>query len=102
MHGPYEVYDLGGFVLKGSPTHLTGVQVRVHDVRGAERAKDKTNLAMMWCSGRHRSWAVVYINPDHTLNSDKCFIGVINLPRKRVLPVTYLRSRNSMQCSYIA
>ena len=65
MHGPYEMFDLGDFVLEEGPT-----------LRGCQLAY--AIFISTWYSGTHQSWEDVYMGPGHALDPEKYFIVVAN------------------------
>jgi homoserine O-acetyltransferase/O-succinyltransferase len=77
IHGPYEMFALGDFVLEEGYT-LRDCQLAYTTLGELSPAKDNAILVTTWYSGTHQIWEDVYIGPDHALNPDKYFIVVIN------------------------
>ena len=77
MHGPYELFSLGDFVLEEGYT-LRDCQLAYTTLGELSPAKDNAILVTTWYSGTHQIWEDVYIGPEHALNPDKYFIVVIN------------------------
>ena len=77
MHGPYELFDLGDFVLEEGYT-LRDCKLAYTTLGELNEAKDNAILVTTWYSGTHQIWREVYIGPEHALNPDKYFIVVIN------------------------
>ena len=77
LHGPYELFDLGDFVLEEGYT-LRGCKLAYRTFGELNAAKDNAILVTTWYSGTHQIWDDVYIGPEHALNPEKYFIVVIN------------------------
>ncbi len=77
MQGPYELFDLGDFVLEEGYT-LRACKLAYTTFGELSPAKDNAILITTWYSGTHQIFADVYIGPEHALNPDKYFIVVIN------------------------
>ena len=65
MHGRYELFDLGDFVLKEDYT-LRGCELAYATFGELNEAKDNAILVTTWYSGTHQIWADV-ISPPSTL-----------------------------------
>ena len=77
VQGPYELFDLGYFVLEEGYT-LPDCKLAYATFGELSPAKDNAILITTWYSGTHQIFADVYIGPEHALNPDKYFIVVIN------------------------
>ena len=77
IHGPYEMFDLGDFVLEEGYT-LRDCQLAYTTLGELSPAKDNAILVTTWYSGTHQIWEDAYIGPEHALDPNKYFIVVIN------------------------
>jgi len=77
MQGPYELFDLGDFVLEEGYT-LRACKLAYTTFGELSPAKDNAILITTWFSGTHQMMADVYVGPEHALNPEKYFIVVIN------------------------
>ncbi len=77
VQGPYELFDIGDFVLEEGIT-LRGCKLAYATFGELNAAKDNAILVTTWYSGTHEIWARAYIGPEHALNPDEYFIVVIN------------------------
>ena len=62
MHGPYELFDLGDFVLEEGYT-LRDCQLAYATFGELNEARDNAILVTTWYSGTHQIWDDVYIGP---------------------------------------
>ncbi len=72
MHGPYELFSLGDFVLEEGYT-LSDCQLAYTTFGELNPEKDNAILVTTWYSGTHQIWADAYIGPEHALNPEKYF-----------------------------
>ena len=77
MHGPYQVFDLGDFVLEEGYT-LRDCKLAYATFGELNEARDNAILVTTWYSGTHQIWDDVYIGPEHALDPERYFIVVIN------------------------
>ena len=77
MHGPYELFDLGDFVLEEGYT-LRDCQLAYATFGELSSEKDNAILVTTWYSGTHQIWADAYIGPERALDPEKYFIVVVN------------------------
>lgn len=77
VHGSYEMYDLGDFVLEEGYT-IRGLQLAYTTFGELNQAKDNAILITTWYSGTHQIFEQAYIGPEHALNPEQYFIIVIN------------------------
>lgn len=77
MHGPYEMFDLGDFVLEEGPT-LRGCQLAYATFGELNEAKDNAILVTTWYSGTHQVMRDVYVGAGHALDPEKYFVVVAN------------------------
>jgi homoserine O-acetyltransferase len=76
-HGPYELFDLGDFVLEEGYT-LRDCKLAYATFGELNEAKDNAILVTTWYSGSHQIFSDVYVGPGHALDPEKYFIVVIN------------------------
>ncbi len=62
LHGPYELFDLGDFVLEEGYT-LRDCKLAYRTFGELSAAKDNAILVTTWYSGTHQIWDDVYIGP---------------------------------------
>ena len=77
VQGPYEMFDLGDFVLEEGHT-LRDCKLAYTTFGELSEAKDNAILVTTWYSGTHQMMRDVYIGPGHALNPEEYFIVVIN------------------------
>lgn len=77
MQGPYEVADIGNFVLEGGPT-LRPCKLAYAIHGQLSPAKDNAILVTTWFSGTSKIIEQAYIGPGRALDPSKYFIIVIN------------------------
>ena len=77
VHGPYESFSLGDFVLEGGHT-LRDAKLAYATFGELNEAKDNAILVTTWFSGTHQIMRDLYIGPEHALNPEKYFIVVAN------------------------
>lgn len=77
MHGPYEMFSLGDFVLEEGYT-LRDCQLAYTTFGELSPEKDNAILITTWYSSTHQIYADVYIGPEHALDPEQYFIVVIN------------------------
>lgn len=73
VHGPYEWYDLGDFVLEEKDT-LRDCKLAYTTFGELNPEKDNAVLFTTWYSGTHQIPAESYIGPEHALDPEKYFI----------------------------
>ena len=91
MHGSYELFDLGGFVLEEGHT-LRDCKLAYRTFGELSEAKDNAILVTTWYSRTHQIFDDVYIGPEHALNPQKYFIVAINQIERCVLAASPARS----------
>ena len=69
VHGPYELFSLGDFVLEEGYT-LRDCKPAYTTFGELDEAMDNAILVTTWYSGTHQIWHDVYIGPEHALNPD--------------------------------
>jgi homoserine O-acetyltransferase len=72
MHGPYELFSLGDFVLEEGYT-LSDCQLAYTTFGELNPEKDNAILVTTWYSGTHQIWADAYIGPEHARSPEKYF-----------------------------
>lgn len=77
VHGPYQVFDLGDFVLEKGDT-IRGCKLAYKTVGELNVAKDNVILVPTWYSGTHQIIEQVYIGKGRALDPEKYFIIIIN------------------------
>ena len=77
MHGPYQTFDFGDFVLEEGYT-LRDCKLAYTTFGELNEAKDNAILVTTWYSGTHQIWDDVYIGPEHALDPERYFVVVIN------------------------
>ena len=77
VHGPYETYALGDFVLEEGGT-LRGATLAYATHGKLNRAKDNAILVPSWYSGTSKIFEQAYIGTDHALDPAKYFIVCVN------------------------
>jgi len=77
LHGDYDTFDLGDFVLEEGYT-LRDCKLAYTTVGELNAARDNAILVTTWYSGTHQVFRDVYIGPEHALNPEKYFIVIIN------------------------
>lgn len=77
VHGPYELFELGDFVLEEGKT-LRDCKLAYATFGTLSPQKDNAVLISTWYSGTHAIFADAYIGPEHALNPDEYFIVVVN------------------------
>lgn len=76
-HGPYDLYDVGDFVLEEGGI-IRGLQLAYHTQGKLTAAKDNAILITTWYSGTTKFWEQYYIGKGRALDPDKYFIILIN------------------------
>jgi len=77
FHGPYELFDLGAFVLEEGRT-LRDAKLAFAAFGELNEAKDNAILVPTWFSGTHQILRDLYVGPEHALNPEEYFIVVVN------------------------
>lgn len=77
VHGPYELFELGDFVLEEGQT-LRDCKLAYATFGTLSPEKDNAILITTWYSGTHAIFADAYIGSEHALNPDEYFIVVVN------------------------
>jgi homoserine O-acetyltransferase/O-succinyltransferase len=77
VHGPYELYDLGNFVLEEGGT-IRGCKLAYAAFGRLNAAKDNAILIPTWYSGTSKIMEQVYVGKERALNPDKYFIIIVN------------------------
>ena len=77
VHGPYEMFSLGDFVLEEGHT-LRDCKLAYATFGELNAAKDNAILVTTWLSGTHQIMLDLYIGPEHALDPEKYFIVVLN------------------------
>lgn len=77
LHGPFETYDLGAFVLEEGGT-IRGCQLAYATFGTLNAAKDNAILVTTWYSGTSKIMEQVYIGAGRALDPAKYFIVVVN------------------------
>ena len=77
VHGPYEMFSLGDFVLEEGRT-LRDCKLAYATFGELNEAKDNAILVTTWFSGTHQIMRDLYIGPEHALNPEEYFIVVVN------------------------
>jgi homoserine O-acetyltransferase/O-succinyltransferase len=77
LHGPYELFDLGDFVLEEGGT-LRGCQLAYATFGELNAAKDNAILMPTWYSGTSKLLEQVYVGPGRALDPEKYFVILVN------------------------
>ena len=77
IHGPYELFSLGDFVLEEGQT-LRDCKLAYAAFGELNAARDNAILVPTWFSGTHQILRDLYIGPEHALNPEEYFIVVVN------------------------
>jgi len=77
IHGPYDLYDVGDFVLEEGMT-IRGLQLAYHTQGELNAAKDNAILICTWYCGTTKFYEQYYIGKGRALDPDKYFIIVVN------------------------
>jgi len=77
LHGPYETYDLGDFVLEDGGT-IRACTLAYATFGTLAPGRDNAVLVPTWFSGTNKIMEQAYIGPGRALDPDKYFIIVVN------------------------
>jgi homoserine O-acetyltransferase len=77
LHGPFETYGLGNFVLEDGGT-LRNCQLAYATFGALSPARDNAILVTTWFSGTSKIMEQAYIGPGRALDPGKYFIVVVN------------------------
>ncbi len=77
IHGAYQIYDLGDFVLEKGGT-IRSCKLAYTTMGKLNAAKDNVILVPTWYSGTHQILQQVYIGKGRALDPEKYFIIIIN------------------------
>ena len=77
VHGPYELYDLGNFVLEEGGT-IRGCNLAYATFGQLNATKDNAILVPTWYSGTSKIMGQVYVGKGHALDPAKYFIIIVN------------------------
>lgn len=76
-HGPYELFDLGDFLLEGGET-IKDCQIAYASFGTLNAAKDNAILITTWYSGTSKIMEQVYLGPGRAIDPDKYFVVIVN------------------------
>ncbi|MDQ2803139.1 MAG: alpha/beta fold hydrolase [Pseudomonadota bacterium] len=77
LHGPYEMFDLGDFVLEEGGT-IRGCKLAFATFGTLSPARDNAILVTTWFSGTNKIMEQAYIGPGRALDPTRYFIVVVN------------------------
>lgn len=77
LHGPYELYNIGDFVLEEGGT-IRGCQLAYATFGRLNAAKDNAVLICTWYSGTNKIMEQVYTGKGRALDPEKYFIVIVN------------------------